>query len=64
MGDILIRQRKPEMAIQAYETSLKINSGLRIPRTKLIHLYRIKDPEKAVQEEEKLKYINSFYDLM
>jgi len=60
----MIYQRQTEKAIRAYERSLEINSGQRIPRMKLINIYKAIDTEKALQEEEKLKYISSFYDFM
>jgi len=64
LGDLMIYQRQTEKAIRAYERSLEINSGQRIPRMKLINIYKAIDTEKALQEEEKLKYISSFYDFM
>ena len=36
----------------------------RFAREKLIRLYRMKDPVKAKKEEETLRYVSSFYDLM
>ena len=64
LGDLLLYLRQREKAIQAYERSLEINSGQRIPRMKLIDIYKAIDNKKALQEEEKLKYISSFYDFM
>jgi 4-amino-4-deoxy-L-arabinose transferase-like glycosyltransferase len=64
LGDYYLRQRQLPLAAAAYERVLQINSGLRMARVKLIHVYRAISPEKVPAEEEKLKYINSFYDLM
>jgi tetratricopeptide (TPR) repeat protein len=64
LGDLLINKKEPEAAAAAYEKSLSINSGQRLPRKKLIELYQIKDPQKAQNELQTLKYIESFYDLM
>jgi len=64
LGDFFTDRRNLDAAITAYEKSLSINSGQRIPRRKLIDLYRIKDPQKAQKELETLRYIESFYDLM
>jgi len=64
MGDLLIYKKEPDAAAAAYEKSLSINSGQRLPRKKLIELYKIKDPQKTQNELQTLKYIESFYDLM
>jgi 4-amino-4-deoxy-L-arabinose transferase-like glycosyltransferase len=64
MGDLLIYKKEPDAAAAAYEKSLFINSGQRLPRKKLIELYKIKDLQKAQNELQTLKYIESFYDLM
>lgn len=64
-GDILLRERKQDLAMKAYRRALEINSGLRAPRRKLIKLYRAAgDERRAAEEEKNLKYIQSFYDLM
>jgi len=64
LGDFFTARENPDAAITAYEKSLSINSGQRLPRKKLIDLYKIKDPQKAQEELQTLKYIESFYDLM
>lgn len=64
LGDYYLQQRQLPLAAAAYERVLRINSGLRIPRIKLIHVYRTIEPGKVRLEEEKLKDINLFYDLM
>lgn len=64
IGDEMLNQKNLQMAIAAYERSLTINSGLRSPRIKLIRIYRTVDPVKALREEEKLKVIESFYNVL
>jgi predicted negative regulator of RcsB-dependent stress response len=64
IGDLFSYQKNLDAAIAAYEKSLSINSGQRLPREKLIDLYKIKDPQKAQSELQTLRYIESFYDLM
>jgi tetratricopeptide (TPR) repeat protein len=61
-GDIMRDQGQIESAITAYQKSLEINSGLINPRKKLIGIYQAQDPKKALQEEEQLKNILSFYE--
>jgi len=63
IGDIMVSQGQLDNAVRAYEKALEINSGLRTTRTKLIKvLWRI-DKQKALEEYERLEYINSFYIL-
>lgn len=62
LGDLLTYKKDMDGAVAAYEKSLSINSGQRATRKKLIDLYIIKDPPKAQNELETLKYIQSFYD--
>ena len=64
LGNFFTDRGNPDAAITAYEKSLSINSGQKIPRKKLIDLYKIKDPQKAQKELQTLRYIESFYDLM
>jgi tetratricopeptide (TPR) repeat protein len=64
LGDFLFHERRPDEAIAAFEKSLSINYGQTRARQKLIVLYKIKNPQKAAQEQETLAYIKSFYDLM
>jgi tetratricopeptide (TPR) repeat protein len=63
IGDIMLREDQIDKAITAYEKALEINSGLRTTRTKLVKaLWRI-DKQKALEENDRLEYINSFYTL-
>ena len=63
IGDIMIRESEFDKAVTAYEKALEINSGLRTTRVKLIKaLWRI-DKQKALEENDRLEYINSFYTL-
>lgn len=64
LGDYYLQQRQLYLAAAAYERALRINSGLRMPRLKLIRVYQTIAPEKVRAEGEKLKDMNSFYDLM
>jgi predicted negative regulator of RcsB-dependent stress response len=64
LGDYYLQQRQLYLAAAAYERALRINSGLRIPRLKLIRVYQAIAPEKVRAEGEKLKDIKMFYDLM
>ncbi|HJX33932.1 MAG TPA: tetratricopeptide repeat protein, partial [Desulfatiglandales bacterium] len=63
IGDIMVREGQFDKAVTAYYKALDINSGLRTTRAKLIKaLWRI-DKQKALEENERLEYINSFYNL-
>jgi 4-amino-4-deoxy-L-arabinose transferase-like glycosyltransferase len=63
IGDMMFTQGQLKNAISAYEKALEFNSGLRRTRTKLIKvLWRI-DKQKALEENDRLEYINSFYTL-
>lgn len=64
MGDMLIRQRRVNEAILAYERSLAINSGQRRTLYKLIQIYKKTNPGKVAGLEARLKYISSFYSLL
>jgi tetratricopeptide (TPR) repeat protein len=64
MGDLAVHRKDAVKAAAAYERSLTINSGQRLPRMKLIRLYETLDPPRAEKEEKTLAYIKSFYDLM
>jgi 4-amino-4-deoxy-L-arabinose transferase-like glycosyltransferase len=64
LGDYYFRDGRLPLAAAAYERALQINSGLRPTRGKLIHVYRSLAPDKVPAEEEKLKEVNSFYDLL
>ncbi len=64
LGDIFVKVGKYKKAVLGYSHSLKINSGQRAVRGKLIRIYRKIDPQKAAQETQKLNYIQSYYDLM
>ncbi|KUG22224.1 hypothetical protein ASZ90_007956 [hydrocarbon metagenome] len=63
MGNFFTGRNDYNAAISAYEKSLSINSGQILPRRKLIDLYKIQNPQKAQEELENLRYIESFYDL-
>ncbi len=63
MGDIAVREDQIEKAVNSYERAITINSGLRAPRLKLIRVLEKIDPGRAAEEQEKLKYINSFYNV-
>lgn len=63
-GDLMMHRKDASKAVAAYERSLAINSGQRLPRMKLIRIYRVLDPPRAKEEEKTLSYITSFYDLM
>jgi len=64
MGDVMIHRKDAGKAVAAYERSLAINSGQRLPRMKLIRIYRVIDSPRAKEEEKTLSHITSFYDLM
>ena len=63
-GDLMIHRKEAGKAVAAYERSLAINSGQRLPRMKLVRIYGALDPPRAIKEEKTLSYIKSFYDLM
>ncbi|MCG6533903.1 MAG: tetratricopeptide repeat protein [Syntrophales bacterium LBB04] len=63
-GDLMIHRKEVGKAIDAYERSLAINSGQRLPRMKIVRIYGVLDPPRAIKEEKTLSYIKSFYDLM
>ncbi|MEW6666387.1 MAG: glycosyltransferase family 39 protein [Thermodesulfobacteriota bacterium] len=62
LGDILLHRRDVAAAVNAYERSLRIHSGQRNPRRKLIKLYWRLDRQRALEEHEKLEYVSSFYE--
>jgi len=64
LGDYYFRDGRLPLAAAAYEKALEINSGLRMARVKLIRVYGMIAPEKVRVEEEKLRFVGSFYDLM
>ena len=64
MGDLMLSQKEVGKAVTAYERSLDINSGRKAPRMKLIRIYKVLNPPRAIEEEKALSHINSFYDLM
>ncbi len=63
IGDMMVTQGQLENAISAYEKALQFNSGLRATRTKLIKVLWRVDKQKALEENDRLEYINSFYNL-
>jgi tetratricopeptide (TPR) repeat protein len=64
MGDLAVHRKDAGKAVAAYERSLAINSGQRLPRMKLIRICEAVNPPRAKKEEKILSYIKSFYDLM
>ncbi|MFC1867054.1 glycosyltransferase family 39 protein [Thermodesulfobacteriota bacterium] len=63
IGDMMVRLKQPDRAVKAYEKSLEINSGLRNTRLKLVRILWKIDKQKALEENDKFEYINSFYNL-
>ena len=63
LGDIAVREGQLDKAVSSYERAISVNSGLRNPRIKLIKILERTDPARAAEEKEKLKYINSFYNI-
>jgi 4-amino-4-deoxy-L-arabinose transferase-like glycosyltransferase len=63
LGDFSAARKDPDAAIAAYEKSVFINSGQILTRKRLVNLYQDKDPQKAQEELETLRYIESFHDL-
>jgi len=61
IGDMMIRLRQIDKAIQAYEKALEINSGKRRIRIKLSRIYFSIDRKRSMEEYEKFKYLSSFY---
>jgi 4-amino-4-deoxy-L-arabinose transferase-like glycosyltransferase len=63
IGDIMVREGQTDKAVTAYEKALDINSGLRTSRAKLVKVLWSTDRQKALEENDRLEYINSFYTL-
>jgi len=63
IGDLMVRQNKLDVAIDAYERSLDINSSQILTRKKLIKILSVTDKQKSLEETETLNYISSFYNL-
>ena len=63
LGDIMAKEGQLDKAVNAYERALAINSGYLLPRIKLINILEKTDPGRVPEEEEKLKYIESFYNI-
>ena len=55
------KARKLDQAIEVYESSTTINTGLVGPRRKLASLLSRRDPNKAMRENDAINYIFSFY---
>jgi predicted negative regulator of RcsB-dependent stress response len=62
LGDILVRIGDLPAAIGAYRRSLQVNSGQRRVRANLVRLLRQGNPVQARIENERLRYIRSFYE--
>ena len=62
MGDIMLLKNQIKKAIQAYQTSLNINSGQTKTRQKLINTLLRVDRKRALREYKELEYISSFYE--
>ncbi|MBI9082535.1 MAG: glycosyltransferase family 39 protein [Desulfobacterales bacterium] len=62
-ADILMRLGQGRQAVAALEKSLSINSGQRRARAKLAAFFKRRDPARARLEMEKLRYIESFYNV-
>jgi len=61
-GDMMMVQGRIEKGILEYKRSLRINYGQTRVREKLIKIYQaMNSMDMALEEEEKLKYISSFY---
>ena len=60
-GDLLLKLRQPDKAIEAYRQSLAINSGQQGLWLKLVRVLERVDPQRGAQEAEVLKYVSSFY---
>jgi len=64
IGDIMAKDSQYDKAVDAYEKSLDINSGVRLTHRKLIEALLKSDRKKEAQEQyNKLIYIKSFYNL-
>jgi 4-amino-4-deoxy-L-arabinose transferase-like glycosyltransferase len=63
IGDIMVREGQFDRAVDSYKQALAINSGYRLPRIKLIKALEKTNPGRVPEEMEKLKYINSFYNI-
>ena len=63
IGDIMIRMGRIQKAVASLEKSLAINSGQRRVRAKLVRLCMHFDRARARIEMEKLRYIESFYNV-
>ena len=62
LGDLYLQRRELRRALGAYERSLVINSGQRVPRLKLARLYQRIDPRRAREEYTKLAWVDQFYE--
>jgi len=58
----MFSQGRTEAAVEAYELSLRINSGQRRVRLKLANVLSEIDQKRAAEEYEKLRFVSSFYD--
>jgi tetratricopeptide (TPR) repeat protein len=61
IGDVMMNQGKIDTGLSAYDRSLEINSGQRRVRMKRVAILGRIDKQRALLEQEKLEYIQSFY---
>ncbi|MCF8052554.1 MAG: glycosyltransferase family 39 protein [Desulfobacterales bacterium] len=61
LGDLAVREMRFGDAAELYRASLAVNSGLLMPRSRLIALFEAFNPMLAPAEREKKEYIESFY---
>ncbi|MCF8079357.1 MAG: glycosyltransferase family 39 protein [Desulfobacterales bacterium] len=61
LGDLDVRERRFGAAAEFYRKALSVNSGLLMPRSRLIGLFEAFNPALAAPEREKKEYIESFY---
>jgi len=64
MGDLMTARSDSDGAIALYRKALTLNSGLRSARMKLVELLKRKNPVEAAEEQKRLQYILSFYDVV
>lgn len=62
LGDAMMLQGKRKEALSAYEKSVHINSGERRVRSKVIRILWDKDRQRALEEFDRLEYLNTFYE--
>ncbi len=60
LGDVLLRELRLDQAVQAYETSLGINSAQLHTRGKLVKIFRRTDEARARREQRTLETLRSY----